>query len=165
MERSKLIVIFGVTLIIGISFWLLAIIIGGDDARHTAFRDALIAQNTVVEISDIAKDKAGDSAAKELAASISSTTTSDVSRLSGHYVSSYDDLPDSGDNEAIESLENSQSGISALYAETALDYLEISLDRLKQIRHSGNGSDMSRDIETAIDNQRFHVNRLESYVE
>lgn len=159
MDRSKLIVIFGIVIILVFSFWLLMKIIGGDDAREAAFREGLAAQSTIIEVSRIARDESGDSETQELAASIISTTSSDLSNLSEHYSSQYGSPPEAY-SEPVEKLENTREGVGQTYRDTVSDYLEFSIERLKFIRHNGNGSDLSVAIETAISNHESHLKKI-----
>lgn len=159
MDRSKLIVIFGIVIILVFSFWLLAKIIGGDDARETAFRESLAAQNAVIEVSRITVNNSGDSDTQELASSVISTTSSDYSSLYEHYSSQYETQPGIY-SEPVEKMENTREDIDQTYRETVSDYLEFSLERLKLIRHNGNGSDLSVAIETAINNHESHLNKI-----
>lgn len=145
-----------------LTLWILISIATGDDTRQAAFRDSLTAQNTVVELSHVARDKSGDSSTQELASTIASTTASDQSKLSGHYDSEYDEAPDSAYTEAITELEEAEEGIEQLYLESSNEYLDYSLERLKLVRHNGNSAELSTAIETAIRNHEDHLEEIES---
>lgn len=159
MDKSKLLVIGGIAVVLIVVFMLVRMLTRGETVQPQ-FRDAMVFQFTVMKLSDIAAKEANSPELRNRASIISSTTASDFQDLKEYYIQSFGSLPGSNsEQDSIDKLEDTNEGFDELYLELTLDYLRNSRDLLQQLRGQGS-QEFEETVNTAIRNHQAHIDFL-----
>lgn len=159
MDRSKLLVVGGIAVVLIVVFMLVRMLTGGETVQPQ-FRDAMVLQFTVMELSDIATKEANSPELRNRASIISSTTASDFQNLKEYYTQSFGSLPGSNsEQDSIDKLDDTSEGFDELYRELTLGYLRNSRDLLLQLRGQGS-AEFEETVNTAIHNHQTHIDFL-----
>lgn len=160
MDRSKIGVVAGIFVFLVIIIWALVAIAGRQNPNEVAMKEALILQNTVNEISDIALARSGNLQTQTTASTVLSTTTSDRNRISALYSNLYGSPPSDFEAEAIEEIEVATENFDAVYRSLTSEYLQLSLDRLLLLRDSLSDDEVQETLHIAIENHQIHLQSL-----
>lgn len=158
MDRRKQLILIGIGVVLIIVFMVLSRIT--DDNIQPVFRDTLIAQNTVVELSNAAISNSSNPGVRNLAARISSTTASDRNQLSEFYDSAFDEPVKTADQEAIEKLENTHEGYDTQYRKLVLQYLQQSQRGMEALQANFTNTEFDAIIKQARNNHEAHIQKL-----
>lgn len=159
LDRSKLVVIGGIGAALIVVFMVLRALTRTETVQPQ-FRDALVAQFTIVQLSDLAVENASDPELRNRASIISSTVNSDFYTLRPFYVDAYGELPGQNpEQESINELESTNEGFDELYREMALGYLRLSRGDLEQLRGQGS-EEFEEAVNSALRNHQSHIDYL-----
>lgn len=159
LDRSKLVVIGGVGAALIVVFMVLRVLTRTETVQPQ-FRDALIAQFTIVQLSDLAVEKAGDPELRNRASIISSTVNSDFYELRGYYLDAFGELPgENPEQSSIDELAATNEGFDDLYRTKVLGYLRASSSNLESLRGQGS-TEFDEAVSEALRNHQAHVDYL-----
>lgn len=158
MSKEKLIVILGIGAVLIVVFMLISWI-RSDDVQPM-FRNTLIAQNTVVELSDMAISDAASPDTRAVAASILSTTSSDRNQLAELYESRYESSVNTADGTAIKELGETRENFDHEYRQLVLKYLEHSNQRMATLQREFTNEEFNAIIKQARTNHQTHIEKL-----
>lgn len=160
LDRSKVLAIIGIGIVLIIVFSFVRTLFRTETIQPE-FYDALLAQQTTVELSAIAAQRASDTELRHRASIIASTVSSDFSTLLPYYEESFGKFPRrSSEKEDIEELEEAHERLDQLYREMVLDYLRISQDRLRQLQNRGGSDEFEAAVTSALHNHQTHIDAL-----
>lgn len=159
MDRSKLYLILAILAGLLLVFMILNWVFSEDN--QPVFQDALAAQGTVLEMSDIAVSQATEPDTRVLASSIASTTGSDRNNLNEFYRSTYEEEYEVVDNEAIEELEQTNEDFDRAYRQSVLKYLKFSHNKLEILQSRFTNKELDDIIQQSKHNHEAHIQTLE----
>lgn len=156
LDRSKLLVIGGVGVVLIIVF-IVSRALTKTETVQPQFRDTLVAQFTIVQLSDLAVEKANNPELRNRASIISSTVNSDFHTLRPFYLNAFGELPGQNpEQESINELEATNEGFDELYREMTLGYLRLSRGDLEQLRGQGS-EEFEEAVNSALRNHQSHI--------
>ncbi len=158
MSKEKIIVILGIGVVLIVIFMLISWI--RSDNIQPVFRNTLIAQNTVVELSNMAISDASSPDTRTVAASIVSTTSSDRNQLADFYETRYESSVSTADETAIEELEETRESFDHEYRQLVLEYLEHSDQRMATLQQEFTNEEFHAIINQARTNHQTHIEKL-----
>lgn len=158
MDRTKLLMILSVFVVLLVVFMLFRALIGGNESDETTLQNALRAQTTIVELSQTAVDKSNSPSLQAQAARIMSTAASDLYQLSDYYQVEIGRLSVESDFEALSELEAANENLDQAYIELVREQLEISYAHLTSLKSPNDN--LRTTIEMALENHQTHLDQL-----
>lgn len=134
---------------------------GGEDPAQVAFAEALAAQSTAIELSDLAAERSADPDLRNRASIITATIGSDVVVLTPLYQQSFGELTSGTDEAAVTELDQAGEGFEQLYRQSVLEALQTSAQRLEYLKGQIKSQEFQAAVNQSLQNHTAHIAALE----